>query len=154
MSILVNLNRLSIVLPVVTAPLGAYVPAVKAGDWVYVSGQLPLIQGVLSVKGHVGGEVDVKTAQQAARVCFINTLAAVVSIGVDLNTITRVVKITGLVNSAPGFTGQPQVVNGASDLCLELFGDIGRHARVAAGVSELPLGSPVEVETVFYLGHP
>lgn len=142
-----KLAELGIELPGVVAPLAAYVPAVRTGNLVYTSGQLPMVAGELVMTGKVGGDVSPEDAKALARVCALNALAAVHSL-VDIDAVTRVVKVVGFVASAPGFHGQPGVVNGASTLLGEVFGDAGAHARSAVGVSELPLNSPVEVELI------
>jgi enamine deaminase RidA (YjgF/YER057c/UK114 family) len=128
--------------------VAAYVPAVQTGNHVYVSGQLPVVDGSLLATGKVGAEVDPEEARALARRCALNALAAVDSL-VGLNRVVRVVKVVGFVASAPGFTGQPGVINGASELFGEVFGPAGKHARSAVGVGELPLGAPVEVEAIF-----
>ena len=136
------------------APVADYVPAVRTGAYVYTSGQLPFVDGALPKTGVVGDEaVDVTPAEAAAlaRLCAINAVAAVASV-VDLDSVVRVVKVTGFVASAPGFGGQPVVVNGASQLLGQVFGDAGKHARSAVGVAALPLGAPVEVEIVVEVG--
>jgi enamine deaminase RidA (YjgF/YER057c/UK114 family) len=134
-------------LPNVTAPLAAYVPAVRTGNLVYTAGQLPITAGKLVVTGKVGTEVTPEVGKTLARLCALNALAAVDAL-VGVDAITRVVKVVGFVASAPGFHGQPGVVNGASELFGEIFGDAGAHARSAVGVSELPLDAPVEVELI------
>jgi enamine deaminase RidA (YjgF/YER057c/UK114 family) len=143
-----RLQELGITLPPVTAPLAAYVPAVAHGGMAWSSGQLPMIDGRLVRAGLVGDEVDPAEAAELARVCALNAIAAVASVagpqGVD--GIARIVKVVGFVASAPGFTGQPGVVDGASRLLADVFGDDGRSARSAVGVAALPLGAPVEVE--------
>ena len=128
-------------------PLAAYVPAVRTGNLVYTSGQLPLEAGELAQTGKVGAEVTPEAAKAAARMCALNALAAVDAL-VGIDTVIRVVKVVGFVASAPGFTGQPGVVNGASELLGEVFGEAGAHARSAVGVAELPLDAPVEVELI------
>ena len=143
-----RLAELGLTLPPVAAPGGAYVPAVRSGAFVYTSGQLPTVDGKLPVVGKVGGEVSVPDAAGLARTCALNALAAAASQAGGLDGIRRIVKVTGFVASAPGFGGQPQVVNGASELLIEVFGEYGRHARSAVGVAELPLNSPVEVELI------
>jgi enamine deaminase RidA (YjgF/YER057c/UK114 family) len=142
-----RLAELGITLPQVVPPLAAYQPAVRSKDHVYVSGQLPMVDGKLLATGLVGDEVTPEDAVELARVCGLNGLAAVESL-VGLASVVRVVKLTGFVASAPGFTGQPGVINGASNLFGEVFGDAGAHARSAVGVSALPLGAPVEVELI------
>ena len=147
MSASARLAELGIELPAVVAPLAAYVPAVRTGDLVYTSGQLPMKSGELLATGKVGAEVSAEDAKALARICALNALAAVHSL-VGIDAVTRVVKVVGFVASAPGFGGQPGVVNGASQLLGDVFGDAGAHARSAVGVSELPLDSPVEVELI------
>ncbi|MEO9329632.1 RidA family protein [Gordonia aurantiaca] len=146
-----RLAELGITLPGVVTPLAAYTPAVRTGNLVYTSGQLPMVDGELSVRGKVSdgaeGVVRPEEATEAARICALNALAAVDAL-VGIDSIVRVVKVVGFVASAPGFTGQPQVINGASNVLGEIFGDAGVHARSAVGVAELPLGAPVEVELI------
>ncbi|MET7764239.1 RidA family protein [Streptomyces sp. NPDC005393] len=141
-----KLAGLGLKLPEVAAPLASYVPAVRTGSYVYTSGQLPLVEGTLGVIGKVGAEVTPEEAKELARICALNALAAVKSVVGDLDKIARVVKVVGFVASAPDFTGQPGVVNGASELVGEVLGDAGVHARSAVGVAVLPLDAPVEVE--------
>jgi enamine deaminase RidA (YjgF/YER057c/UK114 family) len=143
-----RLGALGLKLPDVVAPVAAYVPAVRTGAYVYTAGQLPFVEGKLPATGKVGADVGVDQAKELARTCVLNGLAAAASVGGGLAAIRRVVKVTGFVASAPDFTGQPQVVNGASELLLEVFGDAGRHARSAVGVAVLPLDAPVEVELI------
>lgn len=150
MSVAARLAELGLVLPPVPSPAGAYVPAVRDGELVWTAGQLPLVDGALPVAGLVGADVEVQAAQECARTCALNALAAVASVA-DLDTVARVVKVVGFVASAPGFTGQALVVNGASGLLGEVFGDAGVHARSSVGVAALPLGAPVEVELVVRL---
>lgn len=140
------LAELSITLTDPPAPAGAYVPAIVDGDHVLTSGQLPLVDGALPTTGHVGAEVDPEVAKDLARTCAINAIAAIRSVIGDLDRIEQVVKVVGFVSSAPDFTGQPGVINGASELLGEVFGAAGEHARSAVGVAALPLGAPVEVE--------
>jgi enamine deaminase RidA (YjgF/YER057c/UK114 family) len=142
-----RLTELGIELPDVVAPLAAYVPAVRTGNLVYTAGQLPMTAGKLAVTGKVGADVTPEEGKALARVCALNALAAVNSL-VGIDAVTRVVKVVGFVASAPGFIGQPGVVNGASELFGEVFGDAGAHARSAVGVSELPLDASVEVELI------
>lgn len=142
-----RLAELGIELPPVVPPLAAYIPAVQTGSLVYTSGQLPLVSGELTAVGKVGAEVSPEDAAAAARVCALNAIAAINSL-VGVDNIKRVVKVVGFVASAPGFTGQPAVINGASGVIGEIFGDAGKHARSAVGVAELPLGAPVEVELI------
>ena len=146
-----RLEQLGVVLPQVAAPLAAYVPAVRTGNLVYTSGQLPIEGGKLAATGKVGAEVSPEQGKALARICALNALAAVGSV-VDIDTVARVVKVVGFVASAPDFNGQPNVINGASDLLAEVFGDNGAHARSAVGVSELPLDAPVEVELIVEVG--
>ena len=129
-----------------TVPLGSYKLAVISGNLIFVSGQLPLKDAKLLYKGKVGVDLSVEQGMEAARVAAINSVSAMKNELGDLNRITRIVKITGYVSSGAGFDMQAKVINGASDLFYEIFGDIGRHARAAVGVYELPLGSPVEIE--------
>jgi enamine deaminase RidA (YjgF/YER057c/UK114 family) len=146
-----RLGQLGVALPQVVAPLASYVPAVRTGNLVYTSGQLPIEGGKLAGTGKVGGEISPEQGKALARICALNALAAVGSV-VDIDAVARVVKVVGFVASAPGFNGQPSVVNGASDLLAEVFGDNGVHARSAVGVSELPLDAPVEVELIVEVG--
>ncbi|MGH3191113.1 MAG: RidA family protein [Streptosporangiaceae bacterium] len=143
-----RLAELGLTLPPVTAPLAAYVPAVRTGAFVYVSGQVPVVDGKLPATGKVGAEVSAPDAAGLARTCALNAIAAAAAAAGGLDRIRRIVKVTGFVASAPGFNGQPQVVNGASELLIEVFGEDGRHARSAVGVAELPLDAPVEVELI------
>lgn len=147
MSVSDRLAELGIELPEVVAPLAAYVPAVRTGNLVYTSGQLPMEGGKLRAEGKVGAEVSADDGKALARVCGLNALAAVHAL-VGIDSVVRVVKVVGFVASAPGFTGQPAVINGASELLGEVFGPAGAHARSAVGVSELPLNAPVEVELI------
>jgi enamine deaminase RidA (YjgF/YER057c/UK114 family) len=147
MSVSAKLAELGIELPDVVPPLAVYVPAARAGNLVYTAGQLPMESGSLIQTGKVGGEVTPEAGKALARVCALNALAAVHSL-VGIDSVTRVVKVVGFVASAAGFNGQPAVVNGASELFGEVFGDAGAHARSAVGVSELPLDAPVEVELI------
>jgi enamine deaminase RidA (YjgF/YER057c/UK114 family) len=146
-----RLGQLGIELPQVVAPLAAYVPAVRTGDLVYTAGQLPFESGRLAGTGKVGAEISPEEGKALARICALNALAAVDSL-VGLDAVTQVVKVVGFVASAPGFHGQPSVINGASDLLAEVFGDSGVHARSAVGVAELPLDAPVEVELIVEVG--
>lgn len=142
-----KLESLEIDLPAVAAPVGSYAPAVRSGDYVYTSGQLPLRDGELLGTGKVGADFGVDEAAKMARRCALNALAAIDDL-VGIDAIVRVVKVGGFVASAPGFHSQPAVINGASDVLAEIFGDAGVHARSAVGVSELPLAAPVEVELI------
>ena len=148
MSVADRLAALGLTLPAVAPPVAAYVPAVVSGSHVFTSGQLPFVDGALPATGKVGAEVSAEDAKGYAATCILNALAAVESQIGSLDRITRIVKVTGFVASAPGFTGQPGVVNGASELLGELLGEAGVHARSAVGVAELPLGAPVEIELI------
>jgi enamine deaminase RidA (YjgF/YER057c/UK114 family) len=143
-----RLAALGLTLPPVVAPLAAYVPAVRSGSMVYTAGQLPMVEGQLLSTGKVGAEVGAVEAAALARTCALNALAAAASAAGGLSSIKRVVKLTGFVASAPDFTGQAQVVNGASELLIEILGEAGRHARSAVGMAVLPLDTPVEVELI------
>jgi enamine deaminase RidA (YjgF/YER057c/UK114 family) len=143
-----RLAELGLTLPAVAAPVAAYVPAVVQGHLVYTSGQLPFVDGALPASGKVGASVSAEDAQSYAATCALNGLAAIQSVIGSLDRVTQVVKVTGFVASDPSFTGQPGVLNGASNLLGEIFGDAGIHARSAVGVAVLPLDSPVEVELV------
>ncbi len=140
-----RLADLGIRLPPVSAPVASYVPAVRSGSLVFTSGQLPFVDGGLRRTGKVGGSVDVEAAAADAKVCTLNALAAIDEL-VGLDAIAKVVRVVGYVASAEGFTGQPRVVNGASEFLGRVFGEAGQHARSAVGVAELPMNSPVEVE--------
>ena len=140
-----RLAALGIRLPAVAAPVASYVPAVRSGSLVFTSGQLPFVDGGLRRTGKVGGSIDMEDAAADAKVCALNALAAVDEL-VGLDSIVRIVRVVGYVASAEGFSGQPRVVNGASELLGKIFGPAGQHARSAVGVAELPLNAPVEVE--------
>lgn len=142
-----RLQELGIELPDVAAPVAAYVPAVRSGEHVYTSGQLPFVNGELSETGKVGSEVDPERATELARIAALNAVAAAADL-VGLDNIEQIVKVNGFVASAAGFNGQPGVINGASTVLQEIFGEAGVHARAAVGVAELPLNSPVEVDMV------
>lgn len=142
-----RLAELDVTLPTVVTPAGAYVPATRAGQLVFTAGQVPMIDGELAAVGKVGAEVGVEQAQQLARTCTLNALAAVDGV-CGLDAINRVVKVVGFVASAPGFDSQPAVLNGASELLGDIFGGAGAHARSAVGVAELPMNAPVEVELI------
>jgi enamine deaminase RidA (YjgF/YER057c/UK114 family) len=135
-------------LPLGTTPLAAYVPTVRTGPYVYVSGQLPLVDGQLVATGKVGADVAPEQAKEMAATCALNAIAAVHKEVGSLSAVRRIVKVVGFVASAPDFSGQPEVVNGASELFNEVFGDVGRHARSAIGVAVLPRDAPVEVEVI------
>ena len=144
-----RLAELGLALPTVAAPAGVYVPAVRTGTAVYTAGQLPFVDGALPATGKVGdgpGLVEPALARELAATCVLNALAAAASVLGSLDEVVRVVKVTGFVASDPAFSGQPGVLNGASELLGEIFGDLGVHARSAVGVAVLPLDSPVEVE--------
>ena len=143
-----RLAALGLTLPPVAAPVAAYVPAVRTGNHVYTSGQLPFVDGKLQGAGKVGDAVAPEEAASLARIAALNALAAAASVAGGLDAIARVVKVTCFVASAPGFTGQAQVANGASELLIEVLGDAGRHARSAVGMAVLPLDTPVEVELI------
>jgi enamine deaminase RidA (YjgF/YER057c/UK114 family) len=140
-----RLAELGIRLPPVASPVASYVPAVRSGSLVFTSGQLPFVDGGLRRTGKVGGSVDIEAAAADAKVCALNGLAAIDEL-VGLDSVARIVRVVGYVASAEGFSGQPRVINGASELLGKIFGEAGQHARSAVGVAELPLGSPVEVE--------
>lgn len=150
MAVADRLAELGLSLPQVAVPAGSYQPWARTGNLLFTAGQLPFVDGTLPATGKVGGEVPPEDAKQYARQAGMNVLAAI-DAAVGLDEVVRVVKVVGFVASAEGFTGQPGVVNGASDLFFEVFGEAGRHARSAVGVAELPLGSPVEVEAIVEL---
>lgn len=143
-----KLKKMGIQLPEPTKPLASYVPGVIEDDWLYISGQLPLKDGQLVYKGKLGADIDLKAGYEAAKLCAINGLAVLKSLAGDLSRVRKIVKLTGFVQSAPGFNEQPAVINGASELLGEIFGETGKHARSAVGVSELPLGAAVEIELI------
>lgn len=143
-----KLKELGIAVPDAPKPVAAYVPAVKIGDYVYTSGQIPFVAGELKYKGKVGKEVSLEEGYEAARVCAINCLAALKSVIGSLEQVEKIVKVVGFVNSAPGFAEQPKVINGASEFFGNVFGKAGEHARSAVGVSELPIDAAVEVEII------
>ncbi|MCW2615381.1 MAG: RutC family protein [Frankiales bacterium] len=147
MSVADRLLQLGLELPAVVPPVAVYVPAVRTGNLVFTSGQLPMVDGQLHLVGKVGALVTAEQAKDLARTCALNGLAAIDAL-VGLDSVVRVVKVVGFVASTPDFTGQPGVVNGASELLGEVFGDAGSHARSAVGVAALPLDAPVEVELV------
>ena len=152
MTVSQTLARLGIDLPAVVPPVAAYIPAKAHGDLIYTSGQLPMVAGALPATGKVGeghGLVPASDAKGYARQCALNAIAAAAAVAGGVDRLTGVVKLTGFVASVPEFTGQPGVINGASEILGEIFGDAGRHARSAVGVPVLPLDSPVEVEVVF-----
>ena len=151
MSIQSKLAELGLTLPVAAVPVAAYVPAVRTGNLVFTAGQLPLVDGKIPFIGKVGSDVTPEQAKDMAQVCALNALAAI-SLVADIDQIERVVRVGGFVNGVPGFVAIPQVINGASELLIKLFGEVnGKHARTAIGVAELPLNAPVEVEMVVQL---
>jgi enamine deaminase RidA (YjgF/YER057c/UK114 family) len=143
-----RLVELGITIPQIVKPLGVYVPAAITGNLVFTAGQLPVVDGVLAATGKVGSDLSAERGKELARICGLNALAAVVGAIGSLDRVTRIVKVVGFVASAPDFSGQPGVVNGASELFGEIFGDAGIHARSAVGVGVLPLDAPVELELV------
>lgn len=151
MSFEAKLTEMGIVVPEAPKPVAAYVPAVQVGDIIYTSGQIPFVDGQIKYKGKLGKDVTIEQGYDAARVCVINALAAVKSLAGSLDNIEKIIKVVGFVNSAPGFTDQPKVINGASELLAEVFGEAGAHARSAVGVAELPIDSAVEVELIVKL---
>jgi len=151
MSIKEKLAGLGLTLPVAAAPVAAYVPAVKTGNLVFTAGQLPIVDGKVLITGKVGAEVTPEQAKDMAQICALNALAAI-SLVADIDQIERIIRVGGFVNGVPGFVAIPQVVNGASELLIKLFGEVnGKHARTAIGVAELPLNAPVEIEMVVQL---
>lgn len=151
MTVAARLAELGEVLPAVAPPLAVYVPAVRTGSLVFTSGQLPLVDGQLVAAGKVGAEVSPEQAKALARICVLNALAAVDAL-VGLDSVVRIVRVVGYVASDPAFTGQPGVVNGASELLGEVFGEAGVHARSSIGVASLPLDAPVEIELTVEVG--
>jgi enamine deaminase RidA (YjgF/YER057c/UK114 family) len=141
-----QLKSLGLFLPEVPVPLAAYVPAKKIGQVIFTAGQLPMQKGELICKGLLGQDVEVEQAYQAARICTLNALAAIKGVVKDLDQIVQVVRVVGYVASTSTFTQQPAIVNGASELLLEIFGEVGKHARSAVGVASLPLNASVEIE--------
>jgi len=148
-----RLKSLGYELPEVVPPVAAYVPAVRAGTMVFTSGQLPMKAGQLTCTGIVGADTTPEDAKAAAQLCALNAIAAVKSVLGNLDNVRRVVKVVGFVASAPDFTGQPGVINGASEFLLEVFGESGKHARSAVGVAALPLNASVEVEIIVEVDH-
>lgn len=143
-----QLKKLGLTLPAAPAPVGAYVPYVLAQGLLFISGQIPLREGRLIHRGKVGAEVGMPEAQECARACFLNSLAQAKAALGGLDRVKRVVRMTGFVASAPDFTDQAAVMNGASECAVGIFGEAGKHARLAVGVAELPLGAPVELEVI------
>ncbi|MHC1737993.1 MAG: RidA family protein [Ignavibacteriaceae bacterium] len=146
-----KLNELGLTLPQVAKPLAAYVPALRVGNLVMTSGQVPLVEGVIKYKGKLGKDLTEEDGKKAAEICALNCLAAIKSVAGDLDKINRVVKLVVFVASAEGFVNQPEVANGASELIGKVFGEAGKHTRSAVGVSELPKGSAVEIEMIVEL---
>ena len=149
MTPLEKLKSLGLELPASPKPQGWYVPAVRSGNLVFVSGQLPMSQGELAVKGKLGQPLTLEEGREAAKLCLLNVLAALEGNGFPLESVRRVVKLRGYVQSAPDFYEQPKVLNAASELLTEIFGDEGKHARAAVGVAALPLNAAVEIEAIF-----
>lgn len=135
-------------LPQATNPIGAYIPATRSGNLVFTSGQIPLVAGEMTFKGSVGADLTIEQGYEAARICALNGLAAIKGLIGSLDNVKRVVKVVGFVNSAAGFEAHPKVINGASDLLVEIFGEAGRHVRSAVGSPGLPIGAAVEVEFI------
>lgn len=148
MSISERLEQLGVTLPSVARPVGSYIPAIRTGNLVLTSGQLPISDGQLQAAGKVPADISLEPAQQAARLAAINALAAVAALVGGVNRIQRIIRVAVFVNSSPGFSDQPKVANGASDFFVEVFGDNGRHVRAAVGANELPLNTAVELELV------
>ncbi|NNG25913.1 MAG: RidA family protein [Ignavibacteriaceae bacterium] len=143
-----KIKELGYTLPEIAKPLAAYIPAIRAGEFVYTSGQVPLVGGKLRYEGKIGTDLTLEDGQKAAVICTLNGLSAIKEMIVDLNNIEQIVKVTVFINSAQGFTDQPKVANGASEFLGSVFGDAGIHTRSAVGVSELPINSAVEVEMI------
>ena len=143
-----KLKSLNITLPSPPSPAGAYIPVVKSGNTVYVSGQIPIEEGKVAFKGKVPTVQSLENAQKAAKLCAINALAQLKKELGDLDRISRILRVSGFVNSEPDFTNQPKVINAASDLLFEIFGEKGQHSRIAVGVASLPLGSTVEIDMI------
>ena len=140
-----KLAELGLEIPVAARPIAAYVPAVRTGNLVFTAGQLPLVDGKISLTGKVGGAVSVEEAKALAQICALNCLGAVETVA-NVDDIVKIVRVVGYVNGVPGFINQPVVVNGASELFLHIWGDAGKHARSAVGIAELPMDSAVEIE--------
>lgn len=143
-----KLEELGLNLPETPKPVAAYVPGVKVDKYIYTAGQIPFVDGELKYKGKVGKDVTVEEAYEAAKICALNCLSIVKDLAGGLDNVEKIVKVVGFVNSAEGFTDQPKVINGASELLGEIFGEAGAHARSAVGVSELPIGATCEVELI------
>ncbi len=146
-----KLAEMGITIQAPPAPLAAYVPSLKVGDFVFTSGQLPIVNGALKYSGKVSVDISLEEAQDAARICAINCLNAVKAVAENLDNIEQIVKVTAFVNSPTGFTDQPKVANGASEFLQNIFGEVGKHTRAAVGVNELPINSPVEIEMIVKL---
>ncbi len=146
-----KLKELGITLPEAQRPIGSYVPAVRAGDLLYLSGMLPMREGKLLYKGKVGKDLTLEEAQEAARVILINALSVIRAELGNLEKVKRIVRLSGYIASAPGFIQQPAVLNAASDILSKVFGDKGLHSRIAIGVSELPMDSPVEIDLIVHI---
>jgi enamine deaminase RidA (YjgF/YER057c/UK114 family) len=142
-----KLSEMGLTLPIAAKPVAAYVPAIRTGNLIFTAGQLPLVEGAMSLTGKIGEKISIDQGKEFARICALNCLAAVQTVA-DVNTIVNIVRVVGYVNGIPGFTSQPAVINGASELFLQIWGESGKHARSAIGVAELPLDAPVEVELV------
>jgi len=140
-----KLSEMGLTLPIAAKPVAAYVPAIRTGNLIFTAGQLPLVDGAMSLTGKIGEKISIDQGKELARICALNCLAAVQTVS-DVNTIVKIVRVVGYVNGIPGFTSQPAVINGASELFLQIWGESGKHARSAIGVAELPLDAPVEVE--------
>ena len=143
-----KLNSLNIVLPLPPKPAGSYIPVVKTGNLLFVSGQIPMKEGKVAFQGRVPDNVSIEDAQKAAKLCIINALAQLKSELGSLDKITKIVRVSGFVNSSQDFSEQPKVINAASDLLFEIFGDSGKHSRIAIGVASLPLNSTVEIDLI------
>lgn len=148
MSYEAKIKELGLAVPEAPKPVAVYAPGVQVGNFIYTSGQIPLVNGELKFKGKVGKELTMEEGYEAAKICALNCLGVAKSLLGSLDRIERIVKVTGFVNSAPGFTSQPKVIDGASELLGEIFGEKGRHARSAVGVAELPVDAAVEVEMI------
>jgi enamine deaminase RidA (YjgF/YER057c/UK114 family) len=148
-----KLKELGITLPPAPKPIAAYIPAVRSGNLLYLSGVIPIVDGKMTYIGKLGKEVPVEDGYEAARIALLNALAIIKGEVGSLDQIERIIKLTGYVASSPGFTQQPAVINGASDLLLKIFGEKGLHSRVSVGAAELPLGAPVELDLLVELKH-
>jgi enamine deaminase RidA (YjgF/YER057c/UK114 family) len=149
-----KIKSLGLELPEAPKPVASYIPAVHSENFVFTSGQLPIIKGELKARGKIGRDLTVEEGYECAKVAALNCLAVIKSVVGELDRVRRIVRVTGFINSAPGFEDQSKVMNGASDVLVEIFGDEGRHSRLAIGASELPLGSPVEVEMIVEIQQP